>query len=807
MPDVADAALLKLKRASAFIKGPSGTGTGYLVAPQRIGTALHVVNDWAAEERYPVVLGNGGPTVNARLLAQDPATDAAVLEFKEVVDIEPLPVADSLKPDVAWKGYGFPGLAQKSEATPTGLPIDGQVKDPLTNNDIGQSAILLYSPEVAAGNASPLHGFSGSPVIVEGALVGHLTKHIGDPDDKTRAAFGFVFACPIRAVVNLLDVRLREVAIAPQALATISASVPTIDQAEYHVFVSYRSTDRRWAQGLVARLEGVGLRVFIDQAELQPGDYLGRQLESAMQRSRGAVVLVSKGWLESPWCQQEAQVLEKRAVQDKSFRLVPLRLDSSTMPPFLDTRVWLDFDGMDSAGGQNLERLLAAFVDRAPSAATPAALRADAADVLVIDKFVAEVKSAARTDEAAVLKVVEEWRKTASKDNAPLVAAVEALNGKAMFRRSLQLLEGATDTLRIKQLRAFAVRKLGDIDTAITMFEALRNEGQVDAETGGMLAGSYKAKWLKTGDGAFLQLAYQTYEETYTRYDDPFNGINVASLALAALEKPKSRRVANKIVEELLKRDPAKLHYWDYAALGEGYLLQEDFLPARDWYRKAAGAAAGMPQDIAVMRKQARRNLELLGEPRNKFDDILPVPAVLVYFGHMVDAKDRPQSRFPRQKVGAVRQEIRARLEKWGPLYGFGQAAQGTDLIVLDELLRRSLKATVVLPFPESDFIRISVGDDWSDKYKEIRALVTFAEPLRLETPSADDLPKALARANRQVQKLSVEFADLFDETPLVLAVWDGNRGDGPGGTADAVQLWRDEGYKIEIIDVAKLGN
>jgi S1-C subfamily serine protease len=95
MPDDADAALLKLKRASAFIKGPSGTGTGYLLAPQRIGTALHVVKDWAAEECYPVVLGNG-PTVNARLLAQDPATDAAVLEFKEVVDIEPLPVADSL---------------------------------------------------------------------------------------------------------------------------------------------------------------------------------------------------------------------------------------------------------------------------------------------------------------------------------------------------------------------------------------------------------------------------------------------------------------------------------------------------------------------------------------------------------------------------------------------------------------------------------------------------------------------------------------------------------------------------------------
>ena len=30
----------------------------------------------------------------------------------------------------------------------------------------------------------------------------------------------------------------------------------------------------------------------------------------------------------------------------------------------------------------------------------------------------------------------------------------------------------------------------------------------------------------------------------------------------------------------------------------------------------------------------------------------------------------------------------------------------------------------------------------------------------------------------------------------VVLAVWNGQPGDGPGGTADAVQLWRDEGYE-----------
>ncbi len=164
----------------------------------------------------------------------------------------------------------------------------------------------------------------------------------------------------------MLDVTPQTVTIAAPKLATLAESIPGIEAEAYHVFVSYRSTDRPWAMSLVARLEGAGLRVFIDQRELLPGDYLAAQLESALSRSRAAVVLVSKGWLESPWCQQEANVLVKRAVEDKTFKLVPLRLDDSAMPGLLDTRVWLDFNRKPQAEGAN--RSLVERADRAYAA-------------------------------------------------------------------------------------------------------------------------------------------------------------------------------------------------------------------------------------------------------------------------------------------------------------------------------------------------------------------------------------------------------------------------------------------------------
>ena len=806
MPEATDDVLVRLKETCAFISGPDGTGTGYLVAPQRIATALHVVRSWQAGQKFPVIVGVDGPTCQASLLKSDPATDAAVLGFEEDVGAAPLPIADGLKRNVAWEGYGFPALAAKT-GRPAGLPIDGQVKDPRATNDVGQAAVLLFSDAVAAGNASPLHGFSGSPVVVDGALVGHLTKHIGDADDKRRAAYGYVYACPIEAVVKLLDVAPQQVAIAPPMLETLAEAIPPIETGEYHVFVSYRSTDRPWAMSLVARLEGAGLRVFIDQRELVPGEYLARQLESGLERSRAAVVLVSKGWLESPWCQQEANALMKRAVEDKSFKLVPLRLDDSAMPSLLDSRVWLDFKGTNQAEGENLDRLLSALIGRIPPSADSPAARADAAEVRVNDKFVAEIRSAARVDGKRILEIVDEWRKTAPTDMTTLIAAAEALNGKALFESTLQVLDGAQETLRVRQLRALALRKMGRVDEAIAMLEALQREGQLDPETGGLLAGTYRKLWLGTGNLAFRQLAYQVYGETYDRTGDPYNGINTAAMALHCGDEPRMYQVAGQVRDNLLKRKPSELSHWDLATLGEANLLLKRFDDARDWYAKAAGKAAGLHQDIAVMRRFARLDLETLGQPRDKLDAVLPVPRVLAYFGHMVDAPDRPTPRFPAGKVGDLRKLVRERIEKYGALHGFGQAARGTDLIVLEELVKRGLTATVVLPFPDEAFLALSGGGQWNERFAKLRCdkRIEFAEPLRSQRPPEAELPAALFDANREVQRLAVEFARRLDETPVVLAVWDGKQGDGPGGTADAVALWRDEGYDVDVIDIAKL--
>jgi hypothetical protein len=121
-------------------------------------------------------------------------------------------------------------------------------------------------------------------------------------------------------VLQLLDAKPAVPVIQPPEPLFPTTSLPNVAEDEYHVFVSYRSTDRKWADQLVARLEGVGFKVFSDHRKLIPGTQLVDALQTVLSRFKSAVVIMSSGWLESAWCQEEANILLKRTIENRSFR-------------------------------------------------------------------------------------------------------------------------------------------------------------------------------------------------------------------------------------------------------------------------------------------------------------------------------------------------------------------------------------------------------------------------------------------------------------------------------------------------------
>ena len=221
----------RLKQVCTCIPDDNGSqGTGYLLAPRRVGTAAHVVESWTPGRWYDVTLGVGEHTRTnrARLLRIDGAADAAVLELEDADRFEPLQISRARPAaNAPWSAMGYPQLAnaprrpatppraatlQATAGPPAGtvmLPLTGTIQDSDWTNHEGRSALLLNCVQAGQGNASPMHGWSGSPVLVDGALVGHVRRHFGDVEDRSRPAYGFVVGCPLAAVLALLDVPAR----------------------------------------------------------------------------------------------------------------------------------------------------------------------------------------------------------------------------------------------------------------------------------------------------------------------------------------------------------------------------------------------------------------------------------------------------------------------------------------------------------------------------------------------------------------------------------------------------------------------
>lgn len=795
-----------LKAACGRIVAGNSKGSGYLVDRDRVITCAHVVK--------PV--GEGGKAVvtfattelEATILKLDDAADAAVLTLSRPLDdVPPLKLAGGVDRKAPWEGYGFPELT-KGE----GIPLEGAVMDPDSKDDQKVPVLLLKSEQVAAGEGASLHGFSGSPVLVDGLVVGHLKRYIKDKESPLRPAYGYVYATPSGAVLQLLGMTPAVPVVRPTEPLFPTMSLPSLGEDEYHVFISYRSTDRKWANQLVTRLEGIGFKVFIDHRELIAGDQLMNRLQAALDRSRSAVVLMSKGWLESKWCQEEANALLHSAVEQSSFRVVPVRIDECTPPALWKSRLWLDFSKASGPEGMAFRQLQFALLGKTPPPEDATETKVFKAETAATDDLIREVRAAAAGGPERVYVLWKKWREAEMPDGPANLLVAQSLVSLARPDQALNILKHAQPGDRADQLRALALAKTENIDEAIQLLRKLYDrkklepDSDMDSETGGILAGRYKQRWIKGGrtNNADLLAAFNIYRETFERTKDSYPGINAAAMAMELGDRGEMLRIAQQVLSSLQGARVEDFDHWKLATFGEVYLLLGDLDNAKKWYGKAVAYCPECHQDIAVMRRQARRNLEKLGLQKSALDAVLDVPRVAAFTGHMVDAPGRAAPRFPSNKVAAVRKAMAACLKKHEIGYGFSSAARGSDLIFIEELTNIGGRTLVFLPFPRDQFKKTSVGYGWDDRFDRALNDLEVVE-LSQELPPEDQQPEAYAACNRRILKEAIDKAKLLDEEPLLMAVWNGNPGDGTGGTADAVREWQNEGHPLEIIDISKL--
>jgi len=111
----------------------------------------------------------------------------------------------------------------------------------------------------------------------------------------------------------------------------------------YDVFLSHSAKDREFVSQLAIDLTQAGLRVWLDQWNIRPGESFAAAIDQAIKESRFILIVMSPPYFQSVWTQQEWQYALANEVEGGGVRLIPLLYQDCDIPPMLRTKQWVDF--------------------------------------------------------------------------------------------------------------------------------------------------------------------------------------------------------------------------------------------------------------------------------------------------------------------------------------------------------------------------------------------------------------------------------------------------------------------------------
>jgi hypothetical protein len=189
-------------------------------------------------------------------------------------------------------------------------------------------------------------------------------------------------------------------------------------------------------------------------------------------------------------------------------------------------------------------------------------------------------------------------------------------------------------------------------------------------------------------------------------------------------------------------------------------------------------------------------------------------PKVLVFTGHRIDAPGRSQPRFPESQedeaLRAILDAVQSELPADGrPVVAFAGGASGGDLLVHQACEQLGIQHNLYLIIPRDAYVTKSVapaGASWVERFNHQYATVPHREYQdRVELPDwLQDKPDygIWKRSNHGMLHNAIAVGG---EDMSLIALWDGEGGDGPGGTQDMVETAKKRGARTVVLDTRKL--
>lgn len=244
-----------------------------------------------------------------------------------------------------------------------------------------------------------------------------------------------------------------------------------------------------------------------------------------------------------------------------------------------------------------------------------------------------------------------------------------------------------------------------------------------------------------------------------------------------------------------------------------------------DQYRKALAGAQDFEVDavrrqlvlyeqLGVVTDNVAEALKMIPVPEGSEGPGTKPPHVLLFTGHRIDTPTRKKPRFPASKEEdarvAIRDKVSSELERvGGEVVGIAGGASGGDIIFHEVCAELNIPTTLYLAMPRDEYVResvVDVGPEWVDRFDKL-----YERLPRRELGKSKELPRWLQSKPDYGIWQRNNLWTLYNAMALgsrhvtLIALWDGDAGDGRGGTQDMVNKAVERGAKTIILPTKEI--
>ena len=127
---------------------------------------------------------------------------------------------------------------------------------------------------------------------------------------------------------------------------------------EGSIFLSYNRDNKTFVRHLASDLKTLGIRVWVDEGEILPGDSLLEKVEQGIGEMQYLGVVLSQASVRSPWVRKELRMAQARQLAEREIRVLPIVIEDCEIPLSLLDVCWADFRSTYNVGLEQLLRRL-----------------------------------------------------------------------------------------------------------------------------------------------------------------------------------------------------------------------------------------------------------------------------------------------------------------------------------------------------------------------------------------------------------------------------------------------------------------